>query len=923
MANRKINELVTRTPSLTDLILVGDPSSGYSYKATVTSLATIIETDIADAFVTIDTAQTITGAKTFTNVITATSVANTPTDPDKFLTLNASNQLTYRTGSQVLSDIGGADDSLVVHKAGDETITGIKTFTPRAKFDGSINLKQGSGASIDSGYSAISTDANTFYFYKSGSIFASLNVIGLTASRTYTLQDANGTLAFTSDLSSYVPTTRTISTASPLQGGGDLSANRTISITEASTTTDGYLSAANFTTFNNKIGGSGTTNYIPKFTSSSAIGNSAIYDNGGNIGINTTSAAEKLVVKVATNQNLEIRPASSLGAFTGVALDALNDARTSVVDLVLRGTNLNLQSSGTTPMTFYINSSEQMRLTSTGLGIGTSSPAVKLDVVGVVRGTFNSSSIGGSTAHGFEFRNATTTTKALIGGYDASLGAYIQGVNFGTAYENLILQPNGANVGIGTSSPSAKLSIATTNGNFNIANGNTNGGTKIQAWNAAGNGDGYLAIEGYTKEYARFDASGNLGLGVTPSAEMTVIRSMQLGYSGIIAGQQGTAEVLYMGSNWIFNGGFRYQNNGFATRFITSGGAYEWGIAPSGTAGNAISFTQAMTLDASGNLGVGTTTLQNDAGYKTISISGSTGGQIAFQSGGTTKAYIYNSATDLTILNTANGILSLGTNNAERMRITSGGNVGIGTSSPQSVSATWTTLEVQGQGASGGGIIYTASNGATVKSHYYTDTNTGAIGTQTNHPFVFTTNNTERARFNAAGELLINTTSDAGDYKLQVNGNGYFVGQMGVGTTINSWAGGFYTSQYQGGFIGSQNANYLYSGQNAYFNGTNWKYITTNPATLFEQTGGAYYFNYAASGTAGNNISWVTALTLTNSGNAEFAGSIKTAAPSGGTAGTWKLGSKVTPGGGLLALDPSNYIEVEINGTYWKLGIVS
>ncbi len=53
MANKKINELVTRTPSLSDLILVGDPSSGYSYKATVTALATIIETDIADGFVTI------------------------------------------------------------------------------------------------------------------------------------------------------------------------------------------------------------------------------------------------------------------------------------------------------------------------------------------------------------------------------------------------------------------------------------------------------------------------------------------------------------------------------------------------------------------------------------------------------------------------------------------------------------------------------------------------------------------------------------------------------------------------------------------------------------------------------------------------------------------------------------------------------
>lgn len=107
MANKKINELVTRTPSLSDLILVGDPSSGYSYKATVTALATIIETDIADGFVTLSTTQTISGAKTFSNNLTLTSVANAATTQTKFLTLNASNVVNYRTGAEVLADIGG------------------------------------------------------------------------------------------------------------------------------------------------------------------------------------------------------------------------------------------------------------------------------------------------------------------------------------------------------------------------------------------------------------------------------------------------------------------------------------------------------------------------------------------------------------------------------------------------------------------------------------------------------------------------------------------------------------------------------------------------------------------------------------------------------------------------------------------------
>ncbi len=106
MANKKISELTTRTPSLSDLMLVGDPSSGYSFKCTVTALATIIETDIADGYVTLGTAQTISGAKTFSNNLTLTSVSNAGIDTDKFLVLSGSNVVNFRTGAEVLSDIG-------------------------------------------------------------------------------------------------------------------------------------------------------------------------------------------------------------------------------------------------------------------------------------------------------------------------------------------------------------------------------------------------------------------------------------------------------------------------------------------------------------------------------------------------------------------------------------------------------------------------------------------------------------------------------------------------------------------------------------------------------------------------------------------------------------------------------------------------
>jgi hypothetical protein len=49
-----------------------------------------------------------------------------------------------------------------------------------------------------------------------------------------------------------VPTTRTINTTTPLQGGGDLSTDRTLSISQADSTTDGYLASTDWNTFDNK-----------------------------------------------------------------------------------------------------------------------------------------------------------------------------------------------------------------------------------------------------------------------------------------------------------------------------------------------------------------------------------------------------------------------------------------------------------------------------------------------------------------------------------------------------------------------------------------------------------------------------------------------------------------------------------------------
>jgi hypothetical protein len=80
-----------------------------------------------------------------------------------------------------------------------------------------------------------------------------------------------------------------------------------------------------------------------------------------------------------------------------------------------------------------------------------------------------------------------------------------------------------ANLTAGRSTSVSELKVITANGQTNIVAGNTAGGNKIQAWNAAGNSDGYLGIEGFNIAYGQFTTAGNWapanGLGIDFSAD--------------------------------------------------------------------------------------------------------------------------------------------------------------------------------------------------------------------------------------------------------------------------------------------------------------------------------------------------------------------------------------------------------------------
>ena len=168
---------------------------------------------------------------------------------------------------------------------------------------------------------------------------------------------------------------------------------------------------------------------------------------------------------------------------------------------------------------------------------------------------------------------------------------------------------------------------------------------------------------------------------------------------------------------------------------------------------------------------------------------------------------------------------------------------------------------------------------------------------------VFNTVDTERMRITSGGELLINTTSDAGDYKLQVNGASRFLTgadgiDLGQSTGNSARANVIFR-----GTNASGTSKIGYIGLNVYSNDGTMDIVATDYIRL--RTGG----------------SATTALYLDNNQNAEVGGSIKTAAPSGGTAASWKLGERVASSG--LTLNDTQYIQLDIAGTLYTLATVN
>jgi hypothetical protein len=607
-----------------------------------------------------------------------------------------------------------------------------------------------------------------------------------------------------------------------------------------------------------------------------------------------------------------------------------------------------------------IGGSEQMRLTSTGLGIGTSSPAVKLDVNSSAAAVMRLTRNGGTAANtALQYFNGTVSWYA---GMSAS-GLYSIGYN----------------------------DAALDSGAF------------------------------------RLDSSGNLGLGVTPSA-WSAYKAFDINTQGSIA-STGTQMSMFQNAYW--NGSaFTYKTANAAAQYNQVNGQHQWSIAPSGTAGNAITFTQAMTLDASGNLGIGTSSPPNYAGYKTLAINGTSGGEIDFLDGGTTRGQIYSASTGMTFTTLGAIPLYLGTNGTTKATLDSSGNLGIGTTSPgykldiqgaagvgaqiyETSTGTNKRLRITQESAyvkyeatySSGGNAHSWWNGGTRQMDLDVSGNLG-IGTSsparkldvngtiritdgqsiewggtslyiagTSNTLLFGTSGSEKMRLDSSGNLGIGTSSPgaklgvtspaataaAGAWRSGSTDSVYFTlgrnayeagvgvtgtttlltgasvgdlniynslagasirfgtgnagtiqatldssGNLGLGVTPSAWgtAGSAYKVIQYGvsGFLASRTANEIaLLGTGAYNDGTNWRYLLSgNYASFYSQASGAHAWYTAPSGTAGNAITFTQAMTLDNSGNLVI----------GDTSASYRLDVRGSTGNGIAYRDGTviNYL---------------
>ena len=399
-------------------------------------------------------------------------------------------------------------------------------------------------------------------------------------------------------------------------------------------------------------------------------------------------------------------------------------------------------------MEFRTATSERMRIDSSGnVGIGTSSPSNPLDIeASTATVDINMT----NTANRAEINlQESGTTKGILQYRGSTNGTLPGTMRIGTqGSDDLIFNTAGAermrvlgtgNVGIGTTSPSAKLNVVTTGTNSRIAIGDGAVGTysTLLMYGGSGKYNFQLGVQNNINNAFEITPSTAAG-GTTFSTPAFVINSS--GNVGIGTSSPGARLETYQpvgGTNAI------RMNTNFA------GGNYvDLNPSISGVSNGGFSITLngliRQVIDTSGNVGIGTSSPSAVGSRTTVNVSGSAGSAIRL-SDDTANIYIdYTDGSGARISVNAAEPLLFQTNSLERMRIDSSGNVGIGTSSPDSkvdIEAANSQLRLTDSDDSkfvefsySGGKLITRNNSTSTTVNQFTLDGSGRLGIGTISP---------------------------------------------------------------------------------------------------------------------------------------------------------------------------------------------
>ena len=566
--------------------------------------------------------------------------------------------------------------------------------------------------------------------------------------------------------------------------------NGTVGATSANTGNFTTLTTSSTVTHNG-----GTANGVTYLNGSKVLtSGSALTFDGTNFGVGVTPSAWSGFT------GLQVGPSGSVSnSGTGTPVTAFsNNAYYNGTSWVYINTGAAAQYQQSTSQHIWrytasgsgnITWSEAMRLDTSGnLGIGTSSPSAKLQVNSGSDEFFSFGSTGAGWNYGV-IRHVSSGdlgyigdgVSAVSGGANTDLAIRAQqgGLLFATNGNNIRATiDSSGNLGIGTSSPGEKLTVA---GSISTRSGNSvlfYRGDNTRFGSIYSDNDG-LNIRQPLNDYIIFekndgtnlailDSSGNLGLGVTPSAWRSTDVALQVRRASL---WDDGSNAMYLGQNVYENtsGSYIYIGSDYASVYRQQDGAHAFYTAASGTAGNAITFTQAMTLDASGNLVLGNTSA---LGKLDVGLSGTSRRLLVTYDDSLVTVKSANNIANPEVLRMIGDTIQFNTgttgSGSERMRIDISGNVGIGTSSPADI------LHI----SKAGDLYLRVANTSTgINAYLGQDSNGTYIGNTGASVVRFIQGSSERARIDSSGNLLVGKTattfSAAGSY-ISYTGKGVF-----------------------------------------------------------------------------------------------------------------------------------------------------